>query len=150
MCIPRCPYRVKRPFEAVKAPLAGLQSGGEGTVAKEGRGEWDQEMYKQRFHLWAFRYLQHSIHVKGYWQRPLCTQQLAGSIMKPKHQSSGFFFPWQLTEMIQSNRLFLIGKVLTPTLHGKICIAFFSARCHFPDFEVNMMSANINKEGAAP
>lgn len=103
--------------------------------AKEGWGEQDQEMYKQRFHLRVFRYLQHSVHVKGYWQKPLCTHQLAGSIMKPKHQSCGFFFPWQLTEMIQSNLLFLIGKVLAPDLHGKICIAFFSASSHFYDFE---------------
>lgn len=115
--------------------------------AKEGWGEQDQEMYKQRFHLGVFRYLQHSVHVKGYWQRPLCTHQLAGSIMKPKHQSCGFFFLWQLTEMIQSNLLFLIGKVLVPDLHGKICIAFFSASSHFYDFEPNMIPLNINKRG---
>lgn len=115
----------KGPFEAVKVPLVGLQSASKGKKMAKGWGERDQEMYKQRFHLRGFRYLRHSVHVRAHWQRPLCTHQLAGSIMKPKHQNCAFFFPRQLTKMIQSNLLSLIGKVLAPALHGKICIPFF-------------------------
>lgn len=51
-----------------------------------------------------------------------------------KNKNCGFFFPRQLTEMIRSNLLLLIGKSLGLDLHGKICIAIFAATSHFYDF----------------
>lgn len=40
----------------------------------------------------AFQVSLYILFTSGYWQEPLCTLQLAGSIMKPKHQNCEVFF----------------------------------------------------------
>lgn len=72
---------------------------------------WGEKCIKQLFETYSTFYSCQRELAKAFVR----THQLAGSILKPKHQNCGFYFPRQLTEikMIQCNLPFLIRKGAT-------------------------------------